>query len=67
MAVVTGALLLARPQPVAAEHGGPPTQKPASRAPVVHILALRDSSKILRVVFSSAILDLAHHRAEHDI
>ncbi|KAI0688238.1 hypothetical protein BC835DRAFT_1419348 [Cytidiella melzeri] len=43
----------------------PPPPKP--KAPVVHVPAPKDQTKLLRVVFSSAITNLSHRRSEVDV
>ncbi|KAI0684532.1 hypothetical protein BC835DRAFT_1422241 [Cytidiella melzeri] len=62
-----------------AASAGPPSGSPASpakphasaqakvKAPVVHVPAPKDHTKLLRVVFSSAIANLAHRRSEPDV
>lgn len=43
------------------------TPKPKPKAPVVHVPAPKDPTKLLRVVFSSAVSNVAHRREEKDI
>ncbi|KAI0762066.1 hypothetical protein BC629DRAFT_1738157 [Irpex lacteus] len=41
--------------------------KPKPKAPVVHVPAPKDPTKLLRVVFSSAVSNIAHRREEKDV
>ncbi|KAI0767933.1 hypothetical protein BC629DRAFT_1537000 [Irpex lacteus] len=45
----------------------PQTQKPKPKAPVVHVPAPKDPTKLLRAVFSAAVTDVHHRRTEQDI